>query len=68
MSSITEPQRAILLDVADVLIPETDTMPSLRAADREKLLAFVERALAASRFDPASVEDLFDGAPSERST
>jgi hypothetical protein len=45
MSSITEPQRAVLLDVADVLIPETDAMPSLRAADPDG--EWLERACRA---------------------
>ena len=33
MTSLTEARRAVLLDIADVLIPQTDTMPALRAAD-----------------------------------
>jgi hypothetical protein len=33
MTALTDSQRAVLLDLADVLIPETDTMPSLRLAD-----------------------------------
>ncbi|KWX64517.1 hypothetical protein [Mycobacterium sp. NAZ190054] len=33
MSPLTEAQRAVLLDAADILVPATDTMPALRAAD-----------------------------------
>ena len=33
--------------------------PALAAGDRDRLLGFVERALAAPRFDPASADDLF---------
>ena len=33
MSALSEPHRELLLQVADVLIPSTDTMPSLRRAD-----------------------------------
>jgi hypothetical protein len=45
MSSVTPPQRAILFDVADVLVPETDIMPSLRAADPDG--EWLERACRA---------------------
>ncbi len=33
MTTLTEPQRDLLLRIADVLIPATATMPSLRDAD-----------------------------------
>lgn len=33
MSELTDRDRELLRDIADVLVPATDTMPSLRAAD-----------------------------------
>lgn len=33
MNTLSDPRRAVLLNVADVLIPATDTMPALRDAD-----------------------------------
>jgi hypothetical protein len=33
IAGLTESRRAVLLDVADVLIPATSTMPALRTAD-----------------------------------
>jgi len=33
MNTLSEPHRSTLLDIADVLIPATDTMPALRDAD-----------------------------------
>jgi hypothetical protein len=34
--------------------------PDLAADDRERILAFVERVLAAERFSPAMADEFFD--------
>lgn len=45
MTALTDERRSVLMDVADVLIPATDLMPSLRDADPSGL--WLERACGA---------------------
>jgi len=45
VSTVTDAQRNVLLDIADVLIPATDVMPALREADHSG--EWLDRACAA---------------------
>jgi hypothetical protein len=45
MTTLTQEERDVLYDVADVLIPATDTMPALRTADADG--EWLDRAVAA---------------------